>query len=86
MVPIPKLKGATTIITVDSVPEWLEMPRTMDADHLIDFSKVDPVTEVVKISEGRGVDAAMSGLAYNLPKVRSGLFHFLITISLENIA
>ena len=37
-----KLKGATTIIAVDSVPERLEIARKMVSDHVIDFSKVDP--------------------------------------------
>jgi alcohol dehydrogenase len=51
-----KLKGATTIIVVDSVPERLSIARQMGADHVIDFSRVDPVTEVMKITDGRGVD------------------------------
>lgn len=57
-----KLKGATTIITVDSVPERLEMSRTMGADHTINFSKVDPLAEIMKITEGRGVDVAIEAL------------------------
>ncbi|MGI9294786.1 MAG: NAD(P)-dependent alcohol dehydrogenase [Pseudomonadales bacterium] len=57
-----KLKGATTIITVDSIPERLERSRQMGADHVIDFSKVDPVDEVMKITGGRGVDAAIEAL------------------------
>lgn len=57
-----KLKGATTIIAVDCVPERLEISRLMGADYVIDFSKVDPVTEVMKITEGRGVDVAIEAL------------------------
>ena len=57
-----KLKGATTIIVVDSVPERLEIAQQMGADHVIDYSKVDPVTEVMKITDGRGVDAAIEAL------------------------
>lgn len=57
-----KLKGATTIIAVDRVPERLEMAKQMGADHVIDFSKTDPVDEVMKITEGRGVDVAIEAL------------------------
>lgn len=57
-----KLRGATTIIAVDSVPERLEIARQMGADHVIDFSKVDPVAEVMKITDGRGVDVAIEAL------------------------
>ncbi|MBX6746423.1 MAG: alcohol dehydrogenase catalytic domain-containing protein, partial [Acetobacteraceae bacterium] len=38
-----KLKGATTIIAVDRVPERLDMARRLGADHVVDFSKEDPV-------------------------------------------
>lgn len=57
-----KLKGASTIIAVDRVAERLEMARTMGADHLIDFSKTDPVAEIMKITDGRGVDVAIEAL------------------------
>lgn len=57
-----KLKGATTILAVDTVPERLAIARQMGADHVIDFSKVDPVTEVMKITDGRGVDVAIEAL------------------------
>lgn len=57
-----KLRGATTIIAVDSVPERLEIARQMGADHVIDFSRVDPVAEVMKITDGRGVDVAIEAL------------------------
>lgn len=57
-----KLKGASTIIAVDSVPERLAIAKKLGADHVIDFSKIDPVAEVMKITEGRGVDAAIEAL------------------------
>ncbi|MGF1527441.1 MAG: NAD(P)-dependent alcohol dehydrogenase [Candidatus Competibacterales bacterium] len=57
-----KLKGATTIIGVDSVPERLEMAKKLGADHVIDFSKTDVVAEVMKITDGRGVDVAIEAL------------------------
>ncbi|MFT5896554.1 MAG: alcohol dehydrogenase [bacterium] len=57
-----KLKGASTIIAVDSVPERLAIAKKLGADHVIDFSKVDPVSEVMKITDGRGVDVAIEAL------------------------
>lgn len=57
-----KLSGATTVIAVDRVPERLEMARRMGADLVVDFSKVDPVDEILKLTGGRGVDAAIEAL------------------------
>lgn len=57
-----KLSGATTVIGVDRVPERLEMARRMGADHVVDFSKVDPVDEILNITGGRGVDVAIEAL------------------------
>lgn len=57
-----KLSGASTVIGVDRVPERLEMARRMGADHVVDFSKVDPVDEILKITGGRGVDVAIEAL------------------------
>jgi alcohol dehydrogenase len=57
-----RLMGATTIIAVERVPERMEVARKMGADHVIDFSKTDPVAEIMKITEGRGVDVAIEAL------------------------
>ena len=57
-----KLKGATTIIAVVTVPERLEMAKRMGADLVIDFTKADPVDEIMRLTEGRGVDAAIEAL------------------------
>ncbi|MBI5334829.1 MAG: NAD(P)-dependent alcohol dehydrogenase [Burkholderiales bacterium] len=57
-----KLSGASTVIGVDRLPERLEMARRMGADHVVDFSKVDPVDEILKITGGRGVDVAIEAL------------------------
>ena len=57
-----KLKGATTIIGVDTVPARLEMARRMGADHVVDFNAVDPVDEIMRITDGRGVDVAIEAL------------------------
>jgi threonine dehydrogenase-like Zn-dependent dehydrogenase len=57
-----RLMGAAKIIAVDRVPERLEMARRMGAHEVVDFSKVDPVDEILRITEGRGVDVAIEAL------------------------
>jgi len=57
-----KLMGATTIIGVESVPERIAMARRMGADHVVDFRNTDPVSEIMKITNGRGVDVSIEAL------------------------
>ena len=57
-----KLLGATTIIAVDRLAERLQMARRLGADHLVDFSRADPVKEIMRITDGRGVDVAIESL------------------------
>ena len=57
-----RLMGATTIIAVDSVPARMEMARRMGADHVVDFSRSDPVAEIMRLTGGRGVDVAIEAL------------------------
>jgi threonine dehydrogenase-like Zn-dependent dehydrogenase len=54
--------GATTIIGVETVPERAEMALRMGANHIVDFQRVDPVDEIMKITSGRGVDVAIEAL------------------------
>ena len=57
-----RLMGATTIIEVESVPARMEISRRMGADHIVDFSKGDPVDEIMRLTDGRGVDVAIEAL------------------------
>lgn len=57
-----KLKGATTIIAVESVPARMEVSRRLGADHVVDFCAVDPVAEIMRLTDGRGVDVAIEAL------------------------
>ncbi len=57
-----KLMGATTIIAVDHLSDRLEMARRMGADHVVDFRTSDPVTEIMKLTGGRGVDVSIEAL------------------------
>jgi threonine dehydrogenase-like Zn-dependent dehydrogenase len=57
-----KLMGATRIIVVDTVSERLDVARRMGADRVIDFKATDPVEEIMRITDGRGVDVAIEAL------------------------
>lgn len=57
-----RLKGASRIIAVDTVPERLEMARRMGADIVLDFKNVDPVAEIMNLTGGQGVDVAIESL------------------------
>ncbi len=57
-----RLRGATMIIAVDSVPERLAMARRLGADEVVDFKQSDPVEAIMALTHGRGVDAAIEAL------------------------
>lgn len=57
-----RLMGAAEVITVESVPERVEISRRMGADHVVDFTREDPVTAIQRITRGRGVDVAIEAL------------------------
>ncbi|HLV16108.1 MAG TPA: NAD(P)-dependent alcohol dehydrogenase [Pseudomonas sp.] len=57
-----RLRGASTIIVVDGVDQRLEVARRMGADVTLNFRNVDVVDEILKVTGGRGVDAAIEAL------------------------
>jgi threonine dehydrogenase-like Zn-dependent dehydrogenase len=57
-----KLRGAALIIAVDSVAARLEMARRFGANVVIDHREQDPVAAIKRLTEGRGVDAAIEAL------------------------
>jgi threonine dehydrogenase-like Zn-dependent dehydrogenase len=57
-----KLSGAAVIIGVDSIPERLETARRLGASHVVNFKQTDPVEEILRITQGRGVDVAIEAL------------------------
>lgn len=57
-----RLKGASLIIAVETVPERMKVSTLIGADIVIDFSKDDPVEEIMRITKGRGVDVAIEAL------------------------
>ena len=57
-----RLMGASRIIGVDTVPGRMEAARALGADTVIDFRQADPVAEILRLTEGRGVDVAIEAL------------------------
>ncbi len=57
-----KLKGASKIIVIDNIPRRLEMAKQLGADITIDFSKANPIEEIMKHTNGMGVDVAVEAL------------------------
>jgi alcohol dehydrogenase len=57
-----RLKGASLIIGIDAIEKRLNLSREMGADEVIDFSQVDPVAAIKRLTGGRGVDVAIEAL------------------------
>lgn len=57
-----RLKGASFIIAVDGVDERLAISKQMGADVTLDYRKDDIVSEILKLTGGRGVDVAIEAL------------------------
>ncbi|ORE93512.1 alcohol dehydrogenase [Stappia sp. 22II-S9-Z10] len=57
-----RLMGATSIIAVETVPARIAIAKRMGADHIVDFKAVDPVEEIMRLTDGRGVDVAIEAL------------------------
>jgi alcohol dehydrogenase len=57
-----KLKGASRIITVDSVPERLAMSQRLGADLTVNYKEIDPVDAIMELTDGRGADVAIEAL------------------------
>lgn len=57
-----RLMGAAEIIAVESLPARATVSRRMGADHVVDFTRDDPVDAILKLTKGRGVDVAIEAL------------------------
>jgi S-(hydroxymethyl)glutathione dehydrogenase/alcohol dehydrogenase len=56
------LMNATTIIGVDVFDHKLELARLVGATHLINANQQDPLTSILQITGGRGVDYAIEAV------------------------
>lgn len=57
-----RLKGASLIIGVDSIPERLEVAKRFGANVTLNVKDGDPVPEIKRLTGGRGVDVAIEAL------------------------
>ncbi|MEA3063927.1 MAG: alcohol dehydrogenase [Sphingomonadales bacterium] len=57
-----RLMGATRIVGVDTVPARMAAAGRLGCDHVVDFTACDPVAEIMRLTEGRGVDVAIEAL------------------------
>ena len=57
-----KLKGASLIIGVDSDPVRMRMSRKMGADVVLNPNEIDVVSEIKRLTDGKGVDVAIEAL------------------------
>jgi alcohol dehydrogenase len=57
-----KLLGATKIIGVETVPARIAAAKQLGADHVVDFAVQDPIAEIMRLTDGRGVDVAIEAL------------------------
>ena len=56
------LQGAGKVIAFDHVPERLEMARTMGRAEVFDFTKVDSLDELNRLTNGRGPDSVIDAV------------------------
>src|SRR5262249_11602273 len=57
-----KLKGASLIIGIDSNAERLAVARRLGANITLDIRDGDPIPEIKRLTDGRGVDVAIEAL------------------------
>ena len=57
-----RLLGAGLVIAVDGIPKRLELAKRFGADVVLDFTKVNPVEEILRLTDGQGVDSAIECL------------------------
>jgi threonine dehydrogenase-like Zn-dependent dehydrogenase len=56
------LQGAGEVIAVETVAARQELAREYGADHIVDFEDGDPVEQIMALTDGNGVDAAIEAL------------------------
>jgi len=59
-----RLLGAGQIIAVESKPERQELAKRFGADVIVDFTQGDPVEQIMELTGGQGVDAAIEAFGF----------------------
>jgi threonine dehydrogenase-like Zn-dependent dehydrogenase len=59
-----QLMGAGQIIAVESRPERQELAKRFGADLIVDFTQGDPVEQIMDLTGGQGVDAAIEAFGF----------------------
>jgi len=57
-----RLQGAGEVIAVETVENRKELAREYGADHVVDFAEGDQVEQIMELTDGEGVDAAIEAL------------------------
>lgn len=59
-----RLVGAGLIMAVEGKPDRQELARRFGADLIVDFTKGDPVDQILELTDGEGVDAAIEAFGF----------------------
>lgn len=59
-----KLLGAGLIIAVEAKPERKKLAEQFGADVVVDFTEGDPVEQILDLTDGEGVDAAIEAFGF----------------------
>jgi threonine dehydrogenase-like Zn-dependent dehydrogenase len=59
-----RLRGAGLVIAVESVPKRQELARLFGADVIVDHTAGDPVEQILRLTGGTGVDAAIEAFGF----------------------
>jgi len=62
-----RLLGAGLLIVVDNVPHRLQLAKEYGADVVLDYSKMDVVAEIKRLTNGEGVDSSMDAVGMQKP-------------------
>jgi threonine dehydrogenase-like Zn-dependent dehydrogenase len=57
-----RLRGAGLIIAVEHMPKRKQLAFHFGADHVVDFRETDPVADILRMTQGAGVDSAIEAL------------------------
>lgn len=59
-----RLLGAGLIIAVEAKPERMKLAEQFGADVVVDFTEGDPVEQILDLTDGEGVDAAIEAFGF----------------------